>query len=154
MQPAWRIPSVGVMHPCIDRVVIVSTASVGSLKTLLPLPILERGFHSFEILTYRGPHPHLRSRIVAVGAGNEQVWRLLKRHEYRLKRYWITLVELAFDVRNCFVEDVQPRLLALTARLDKRWQQRGHLRLIQAGRQGIVGLFAWYAHDLLRGTAK
>ena len=129
MQPAWQIPSVGVMHPCIDRVVIVSTASVGSLKTLLPLPILERGFHSFEILTYRGPHPHLRSRIVAVGAGNEQVWRLLKRHEHRLKRYWITLVELAFDVRNCFVEDVQPRLLTLTARLDKRWHQRGHLRL-------------------------
>ena len=61
------------MHPCIDRVVIVSTASVGSLKTLLPLPILERGFHSFEILTYRGPDPRLRSRIVAVGAGNEQV---------------------------------------------------------------------------------
>jgi hypothetical protein len=130
MQPAWRIPGVGVMHPCIDRVVIVSTASVGSLKTLLPLPILERGFHSFEILTYRGPHPHLRSRIVAVGAGNEQVWRLLKRHEHRLKRYWITLVELAFDVRNCFVEDVRPGLLALIARLDKRWQQRGHLHLM------------------------
>ena len=65
-----------------------------------------------------------------MGAGNEQVWRLLKRHEHRLKRYWITLVELAFDVRNCFVEDVQPWLLALTARLDKRWQQRGHLYLI------------------------
>ena len=65
-----------------------------------------------------------------MGAGNEQVWRLLKRHEHRLKRYWITLVELAFDVRNCFVEDVQPRLLALTARLDKRWQQRGHLHLM------------------------
>ena len=97
----------------------------------------------------------LKSRIVAVGAGNEQVWRLLKRHEHRLKRYWITQVELAFDVRNCVVEDVQPRLLTLTARLDKRWHQRGHLHLIiQAGRQGVAGLFAWYAHDLLRGTAK
>jgi hypothetical protein len=130
MQPAWRIPGVGVIHPCIDRVVIVSTASVGSLKTLLPLAILKRGFHSFDILTYDGPDPRLRSRIVAVGAGNGQVWQLFKRHEHRLKRYWVTQVELAFDVRNCFVEDVQPRLLALTARLDKRWQQRGHLHLM------------------------
>ena len=129
MQPAWRIPGVGVMHPCIDRVVIVSAASVGSLKKFLPLPVLKKGFHSLEILTYDGPDPRLQSRIVAVGAGNEQVWRLLKRHEQRLKRYWITQVELAFDVRNCFVEDVQPRLLTLTARLDKRWHQRGHLRL-------------------------
>jgi hypothetical protein len=129
MQSAWRIPGVGVIHPCLDRVVIVSTASVGSLKNLLPLAALKRTFHSLDILTYDGPDPRLRSRIVAVGAGNEQVWRLLKRHEHRLKRYWITQVELAFDVRNCFVEDVQARLLALTARLDKRWHQRGHLYL-------------------------
>jgi hypothetical protein len=33
-------------------------------------------------------------------------------------------------VRNCFVEDVRPGLLALIAPLDKRWQQRGHLHLM------------------------
>jgi hypothetical protein len=129
MQPAWRIPGVGVLHPCIDRVVIVSTASVSSLKMLLPLPILKRGFHSFEILTYSGPHPHLRSTIVAVGAGNQRVWQLLKRHEHRLRRYWIIQVEYAFDVRNRWLEDVQALLLALIARLDKRWHQRRHLHL-------------------------
>jgi hypothetical protein len=129
VQPACRIPGVGVLHPCIDRVVIVSTASVGSLKTFLPLAVLKRGFHSFEMRIYDGPDPRLRSRIVAVGAGNEQVWQLLKRHEQKLRRYWITHVELAFDVRNCFIEDVQPRLLALAACLDKRWHQRGHLYL-------------------------
>ena len=78
MQPAWRIPGVGVIHPCIDRVDIVSTASVGSLKTLLPLAILKRGFHSFDILTYDGPDPRLRSRIVAVGAGNGRVWQCVQ----------------------------------------------------------------------------
>ena len=130
MQPTWRIPGVGVMHPCVDRVVIVSTASVGYLKKFLPLPTLEKAFHSFDIRTYDGPDWRLQSRIVAVGAGNELAWRLLKTHEHTLGRYWITLVELAFDVTNCFVEDVQARLLALTARLDKRWQQRGHLHLM------------------------
>jgi hypothetical protein len=71
----------------------------------------------------------LRSKIVAVGAGNQRVWHLLKRHEHTLRRYWITQLELAFDVRNCSPEDVQARLLALIARLDKRWHQRGHLHL-------------------------
>jgi hypothetical protein len=130
IQPAWRIPGVGVLYPCIDRVVIVSTASVGFLKKVLPLPILKRGFHSIDILTYHGPHPHLRSRIVAVGAGNEKVWQLLKKHEHRLRRYWITQVELAFDIRNCLLEDVQTRLLTLVARLDKRSHRRRHLYLI------------------------
>jgi hypothetical protein len=129
MRPAWRIPGVGVLHPCIDRVVIVSTASVGSLKSFLPIAVLKGAFHSFEVITYDGPDPRLKSRIIVVGAGDEKVWQLLKRHEYRLKRYWITGVELAFDV-NCLLEDVQVGLNALIARLDKRWHQRGHLRLI------------------------
>ena len=49
------------MHPCVDRVVIVSTASVGSLKKSLPLSVLKKGFHCFDILTYGGPDPRLRS---------------------------------------------------------------------------------------------
>src|ERR1700723_944101 len=118
MDPVWRIPGVGAMHPCIDRVVIVSTAPVGTLMKFLPLPDLKRGFHSFDILTYDGPDPRLRSRIMAVGAGNEKVWQLLKKHEHRLRR----------------VEDVQARLLALIARLDKRWHQRGHLHVISRPR--------------------
>ena len=69
------------MHPCLDRVVIVSTASVGSLKTFLPYRGLKRDFHSFDILTYDGPDPRLKSRIIAVGAGDEKAWQLLKRHE-------------------------------------------------------------------------
>ena len=84
MQPTWRIPGVGVMHPCVDRVVIVSTASVGYLKKFLPLPTLEKAFHTFDIRTYDGPDPRLQSRIVAVGAGNEMAWRLLRRMRIRL----------------------------------------------------------------------
>ena len=129
MQPAWRIPGVGALHPCIDRVVIVSMASVGTLKRFLPIAVLKGAFHSFEVVTYNGPDPRLKSRIIAVGAGDEKVWQLLKSEEYRLKRYWITRVELAFDV-NSLLEDVQVGLNALIAHLDKRWHQRGHLRLI------------------------
>jgi hypothetical protein len=67
MQPPRRIPGIGVLHPCVDRVVIVSTASVGTLKYLLPLAVFKRVFHSFDVLTYKGPHPRLKSRIVVVG---------------------------------------------------------------------------------------
>jgi hypothetical protein len=58
------------------------------------------------------------------------VWQLLKKHERSLRRYSITRVELAFDVRNCLLENLHARLPTLVARLDKRWHQRGHLHLI------------------------
>jgi hypothetical protein len=129
---AWRIPGVGVMHPRVDRVVIVSTASVGTLKKFLPIAILKKNFHSFHVLTYDGPDPRLKSKISAVGTESLKPWALLKTHEKTLRQYRITQVELAFDVRKRRVEGVQIGMNALIARLDKRWHQRRHLRLISA----------------------
>lgn len=130
MQPLWRVPGVGVLHPSIDRVVIVSTASVGALKKLLPIAALEKAFHSFHVLRYSGPDPRLLSKIIAVGAGSDRLWILLKRHEKSLRRYRITEVEFAYDVRYCTIGQVKSGLRALIARLGKRWHQRRYLHLI------------------------
>ena len=130
MQPVWRIPDVGVMHPCIDRIVIVSTASVGTLKKFLPIAALEKAFHSFKVVTYTGRDRSLRAKIIAVGAGNDRLWILLKRHEKTLQRYRITEAELAYDVSCYTLDQVKHGLNALVMRLDKRWHQRQHLHLV------------------------
>ena len=130
LQPAWRIPGVGILHPSIDRVVIVSTASVGTLKKLLPIAALQAAFHSFHVLTYSGPDPRIRAKIIAVGAGSERLWTLLTKHEKALQRYRITEVEFAYDAKYWPLGRAESGLLALLARLDKRWHQRGYLHLI------------------------
>ena len=130
MQAAWRIPGVGVLHPGVDRVVIISTASVGVLKALLPIKALKKAFHSFHVVTYDGRDPRLHAKIIAVGAGSHRPWTLLKKHEKALQRYRITEVELAYDIKYCPSSQAESSLLALLARWDKRWHQRGHLNLI------------------------
>jgi hypothetical protein len=62
------------MHPCIDRVIIVSTASVGTLKKRLPIAALEKAFHSFKVVRYTGRDRRLQAKIIAVGAGNDRLW--------------------------------------------------------------------------------
>ena len=131
MRAVWSIPGVGAVHPRIDRVVIVSTAPVGFLKKYLPISALKQASHAFEVHSYGGPDPRLRSRIVMVGAGTSAPLTLLKQHKHRLGRYRITLAELAFDVKASTVEDAHARFLALIALLDKPWHRRRHLRSIQ-----------------------
>ena len=130
MQPAWRIPDVGVLYPRLDRVVIVSTASVGTLKALLPIAALEKAFHSFKVVTYTGRDRRLRAKIIAVGSGNDRLWTLLKRHEKTLQQYRITEAELAYDVSCCTLDQVKSGLNGLVMHLDKRWHQRRHLHLV------------------------
>ena len=53
--------------PLLDRVVIVSTMSVGGLKKRLPITALEQVSHKLDFLTYRGSHPQLQSIITLTG---------------------------------------------------------------------------------------
>jgi len=129
MQPAWRIPNVGALYPRLDRVVIVSTASVGTLKALLPIAALEKAFHSFKVVTYTGRDRRLRAKIITVGAGNYRLWTLLKRHEKTLQQYRITEAELAYDVSCYTLDQVKSGLNGLVMHLDKRWHQRQHLHV-------------------------
>jgi hypothetical protein len=130
MQPAWRIPGVGILHPSVDRVTLVSPESVGALRALLPYARLKKEFHFFDIISYRGPDPRLKSTITAVGAGSVGPWVLLSKHAKTLGRYRITQAELAFDVKHCPGEYLERRLLSLIGRLDKPRHQRGYLHLI------------------------
>lgn len=65
-----------------------------------------------------------------MGAGSDKLWTLLKKHEKALQRYSITEVELAYDAKYWPLGRAESGLLALLARLDKRWHQRGYLHLI------------------------
>jgi hypothetical protein len=92
----WAIPGVGVFQMCFDRVRIVSTASVGVLKTLLPIDPLKAVSHSFDITTER-PHRKLRSVITVVCANDCRPLLILKQHAALLRNYRITQVEIALD---------------------------------------------------------
>ena len=118
------------MHPCINRVIIVPTASVGTLKKRLPIAALEKAFHSFKVVRYTGRDRRLQAKIIAVGAGNDRLWTLLKRHEKALQRYKITQAELAYGVSCYTLDQVKSGLHGLVMHLDKRWHQRQHLHLI------------------------
>jgi hypothetical protein len=102
--PQWAIPGVGLLWPCFDRVQIVSSEAVGALKALLPVAQLERACHSFDVLTYQGPDPRLRSRIVVVGTRNAKPWLNLAHHEAVFGRYSITRAEIAFDVEAASID--------------------------------------------------
>jgi hypothetical protein len=124
----WSIPGVGVLHPCIDRVVIVSPVPVGQLRSCLPISDLERASHAFDIITYRGSNPQLRSTLRLTGLQDAALWSILAKHERRLGRYSIVLVEGAFDVHAISVQVAQEHLDLLTGMLSKRKHQRGFLR--------------------------
>src|SRR5262249_16310248 len=125
--PQWAIPDVGVLWPCFDRVQIVSSESVGALKARLPVAQLERACHSFNIWTYPGPDPRLRSQIVIVGSQAANPWPILAKHKADLGRYRITRAEIAFDVQAASIEAARDGLLALVQQLGKRRHQRGHI---------------------------
>ena len=67
----YAIPGVGTVRAGFDRVRIVSSASVGALKKTLPIEALEEASHLFNITTYKGPNPGLRSVLTIICAGND-----------------------------------------------------------------------------------
>ena len=73
-------------------------------------------------------------------------------HERLLRRYRITQLELAFDVKACSIEDARARFLALIALLDKSWHQRGHLWSVQNRVRPAGRLSAGNPDNLLRET--
>ena len=164
-QLKWSIPGVGPLQPCFDRVEIVSSAPVGKLKRLLPIVDLELACHSFELRTYTGPDPQLRSRIVIVGSHTANPWPILAKHEADLDRYGITRAEIAFDVEAASIDAARDRLFALVRQLGKRRHQRGHILSVHKpddtpppgcvaeptfyleGRKGSVGLKCYVRHQ-------
>jgi hypothetical protein len=128
--PRFAIPEVGVVRPGLDRVRIVSSASVGALKNLLPMGDLERTSHSVDIMRYERPDPRLRSKITIVGAHNPDPWHILADHERALRHYRVTEAELAFDVDASTIEEACTKLFALVTQLGKFRHQRGHLRVV------------------------
>jgi hypothetical protein len=127
LQSQWSIPGVGPLQPCLDRVEIVSSTTVGKLKTLLPIAALKLACHRFGLLRYRGPDPRLRSRIVIVGSQAANPWAILAQHEADLGRYSITQAEIAFDVQAASIDAARDGLFALVGQLGKRRHQQSHL---------------------------
>jgi hypothetical protein len=126
-QLQWSIPGVGPLQPCFDRVEIVSSATVGKLKELLPIAALELACHRFELRTYTGPDPRLRSRMIIVGSHAANPWPILAKHEADLARYRTTRAEIAFDVDAASIAAARDGLFALIGQLGKRRHQRGHI---------------------------
>ena len=132
--------------------------TVGKLRTRLPIAALEQTCHKFDLRTYTGEHPRLRSRIVIVGTHTANPWPILARHEADLGRYSVTRAEIAFDVQAASIEAARDGLFALVSQLGKRRHQRGHIRSVHKpddappagcvaeptfyleGRKGSVGL--------------
>jgi len=161
----WSIPGVGPLQPCLDRVEIVSSASVGKLKNLLPIAALELACHRLELRTYRGPDPRLRSRVIIVGLHSANPWPILARHEADLGRYSVTRAEIALDVEAASIEAARDGLVTLIGQLGKRRHQRGHIFSVHKpadtppagcvaeptfyleGRKGSVGLKCYVRHQ-------
>jgi hypothetical protein len=120
----WSIPGIGVLRPCFDRVTIVSSAPVGALMRSLPIAVLKKASHSFDILTYTGPDLWLKSRIIAVDTHTSNPWSLLAQHEPVLAQNRVTVAEIAFDVSAQSVKDARETMLKLVGLLAKPRHQR------------------------------
>jgi hypothetical protein len=122
--PQWSIPGIGVLRPCLDRVTIVSSATVGALKHFLPMAALAKVSHSFTINTYTGPDPCLQSRIIIVGTHTSDPWSLLAQHKRALGQHRVTQAEIAFDVSAESLNDARQTMLKLVGLLAKPRHQR------------------------------
>jgi hypothetical protein len=129
MTSSWAIPGVGELHAHFDRVVIVSPTPVRVLKTRLPDSTLSRTSHYFNITTYAGKNPKLRSKITVSCAQDHNPLAILKKYEALLGRYSVVDVEVAFDTANDNHAGASETLLALVGQLRKPWHRRGHLRV-------------------------
>jgi hypothetical protein len=97
----------------------VSSATVAALKHLLPMQKLIRLSHTFNITTYTGQDPRLRSRIIAVGTHSSNPWSLLAQHEPMLAQNRVTQAEIAFDVSAGSVDDARRAMFKLVGMLAK-----------------------------------
>jgi hypothetical protein len=137
--PQWAIPGIGALRPRYDAVRIVSTATVGALKSLLPVPDLEKASHKFSIVAYRGRYPGLRSEIRVTGTDDLSPWQIMAKHGHLLADYKIVQVEVAFDVRSrarprdgndlgqTAADDARSKLFALVGMLAKPRHYRRYL---------------------------
>jgi len=125
------IPNVGTFRPCFDRVVIVSSTPVGILKTRLPLKILEEVSHSFNIITYSGQHPRLRSVIILVCAQDHRPLQILAEYKGLLWDHRVVEVEIAFDVVADAASGAQEGLAALVKLIIKPYHRRRYVRAEQ-----------------------
>lgn len=121
------LPGVGVLHPCIDRVTIVSPFSVGRLKQRLPISDLKQASHAFEVISPKRFNPRVGSVLLLTGTNSLNPWLILKKHEDELGGYSVVEAEIAFDVPAKSIADAHKRLLAVVGRLGKYRHQRGHL---------------------------
>jgi hypothetical protein len=149
--PQWSIPGVGPLQPSLDRVEIVSPAPLGKLKKLLPIADLKLACHRFELRTYTGPDPRLRSRMVIVASHGANPWPILAKYEADLGRYRVTKAEIAFDAEADSIDAARDRLFLLVSQLGKRRHQRGHIFSVHkpddTPRAGYVAEPTFYLED-------
>ena len=126
----WSIPGVGVVHPCIDRVAIVSPFKVGRLKTRLPVPALKQISHAFDVNSPTSKaNPHVRSKVLVTGGRTLGPLLLLKQYEHELGKYSVVSAELAFDFAGgSSIDDAHRRLMTLVKLVGKFRHQRGFVR--------------------------
>jgi hypothetical protein len=125
----WSIPGLGEFPPGFDRVRIVSGTPVGLLKTRLPLKILESVSHSFNITTYKGQHPRLRSVITLVCAQDHRPLQILAEHKAVLRNHRVVDVEIAFGLFSGAACGAPEGLLVLVGQIVKPRHQRRYLRV-------------------------
>ena len=120
----WSIPGIGVLRPCFDRVTIVSSATVATLKYRLPMQKLAKISHSFNVTSYSGQDPGLRSRIIVVGTHSLNPWSLLGKHEAMLAKSRVTQAEIAFDLTGRSLKNARNTMFKLVGLLAKPRHQR------------------------------
>src|SRR5947209_8655384 len=113
--PRFAVPGVGVLRPCFDRVVFVSTKPVAALLVLLPVATLKQVSHSFDVIRYQGRDPRLQSRLILVCGYSLEPLLILASYNNCLGRYRITSAELAADVGPGPIEAARERRFALLA---------------------------------------
>jgi hypothetical protein len=145
--PKWSIPGVGVLHPGIDRVLIVSTMSPGGLHYRLPISDIKEVAHSFNILTYEGESPHLQSTINLTCVGVEPL-PILQANDVALGRHSVMEAEIVFDGHASSIDDALERQAVLIGQSRKPRHRRGFLWSVQelqpAASAGYVSAPTYY----------
>jgi hypothetical protein len=125
----YDIPGVGTMRAGFDRVRIVSSRPVAVLKNNLPRQALEEAGHHFEITSYTGQNPGLRSVLTIICAGDDTPLRILSNHKALLGEHAVTAVEIALDSEGGNALSATESLLKLVGQLKKPRQKRRHLQV-------------------------
>ena len=149
--PRWRIPGVGVLLPRLDKVRVVSSATVGTLKKMLPIDDLKRASHAADVETHRGKYPALRSTVWFVGAGDSAPCELLAKRERFLGAYSVVEAEVAFDVAAKTDDEAREKLFELVGLLAKPRHFRKHLLVVhkpdQKPKPGYIAEPTFYFED-------